>query len=285
MNSEDYPSLYCDADGVALETQGRFVFASITVIVGSIVNGALGISSDGRVAIVLQILLGVLVILSSCYLLFGKPQKIWYSTRALAESVKTVSWRYVMRAEPFHRSDAEAVATLKETVSGLLRSNDEVASLRFQSAHANLITPRMKELRASALFLRKEIYKTERIEDQLEWYKKKSAWNDKRSKIWYCALIAFSFFVLFLSLLKYDNPNIPSIDWLFSCPMGILAWIQIKRFQELASSYSLTTHEIIMFKDDLAEAQTEEELSSFVGNAENAFSREHTQWYARKDLA
>ncbi|MCV5767721.1 hypothetical protein OFN22_29990 [Escherichia coli] len=39
-----------------------------------------------------------------------------------------------------------------------------------------------------------------------------------------------------------------------------------------------------LVKEEAKQPNTDEEFSVFVGDAENAFSREHTQWVARKDV-
>lgn len=65
---------------------------------------------------------------------------------------------------------------------------------------------------------------------------------------------------------------------------AIMAWLQTKRFQELAISYALTTHEITLLKEDLPTSDDEHNFSIFVADSENAFSREHTQWQARRDI-
>lgn len=65
---------------------------------------------------------------------------------------------------------------------------------------------------------------------------------------------------------------------------SILTWIQAKRFSELAASYTLAAHEINIIKSQALDEMNEDEFSVFVGDAENAFSREHTQWVARKDI-
>src|SRR5690606_15189811 len=36
---------------------------------------------------------------------YQKPDRIWYNARAVAESVKTLTWRYMMRAEPFQATE------------------------------------------------------------------------------------------------------------------------------------------------------------------------------------
>ncbi|MBC8739408.1 SLATT domain-containing protein [Paraburkholderia sp. UCT31] len=64
---------------------------------------------------------------------------------------------------------------------------------------------------------------------------------------------------------------------------SVMAWIQTKRFQELAASYTLTAHEIGLLRIALPTPPAEDKFSVYVGDAENAFSREHTQWQARRD--
>jgi SMODS and SLOG-associating 2TM effector domain 1/SMODS and SLOG-associating 2TM effector domain 3 len=284
MTEGEMPSLFIDADRTAEKTQKRFLVAIKVVVIGSLVNSGLGLFDDTKPLLHLQAVIGVFILIAACYLLFGKPQKIWYSTRALAESIKTISWKYAMRAEPFSEDRAKSAAKFRETVSKLLRANDEAASLRFASDNADLITEGMDRLREDHLDARRKVYLERRLNDQLTWYRKKSTWNDRRSVAWYLALIILSILALLVSLLRLDQSFTIAIDWVFSFPVAILGWIQVKRYQELASSYSLTAHEIVFIKNEIDQVEAERDFSDFVGNAENAFSREHTQWYARKDL-
>jgi len=64
---------------------------------------------------------------------------------------------------------------------------------------------------------------------------------------------------------------------------AVLTWMQVKRFRELASSYGLAAQEIGIIRGELDEVKTESEFIEFVKDSENAFSREHTQWIARKN--
>ena len=75
-----------------------------------------------------------------------------------------------------------------------------------------------------------------------------------------------------------------------------MAWLQMKRYQDLAQAYALVAHELGLIEvqaEDvrrLIETQAqrvhrEEHLASFVANAENAISREHTMWVARRDVS
>ncbi len=63
---------------------------------------------------------------------------------------------------------------------------------------------------------------------------------------------------------------------------AVLTWLQAKKHNELNSSYALAAHEIVLIKGESLDVETEQNLSAFVLDSENAFSREHTQWTARK---
>ena len=64
---------------------------------------------------------------------------------------------------------------------------------------------------------------------------------------------------------------------------SLTGWMQIKKFNELASAYTLTAFEIGIIQDRASDSMSEAEFSDFVGEAEQAFSREHTQWVARQE--
>jgi hypothetical protein len=61
-----------------------------------------------------------------------------------------------------------------------------------------------------------------------------------------------------------------------------LTWLQAKKHNELSLSYVLAAQEIVLIKGEALSVNSEKKLSGFVLDAENAFSREHTQWVARK---
>jgi len=47
-------------------------------------------------------------------------------------------------------------------------------------------------------------------------------------------------------------------------------------------SYALASYEINLILNQINSVNTESEFSKYVDDSENAFSREHTQWIARK---
>lgn len=285
MTESDLPALYQDSNATAVDIQKRFLLATKAVLIASLVIGLAPNFLNRNISIVSQIICSAVVIGSSSYLSFGKPQKIWYGTRALAESIKTLAWRYSCRAEPFDGTDDIDTIKFEKSVHELLRSNGEAAALRYTSQNTDLIADRMKIIRASSLPERRSFYLQERIEDQLSWYRRKSRFNNNHSRLWYAALILAGMVALIVSLVNLSNTvDLISVDFIFAIPIAIFGWIQVKRYQELASSYALTAHEITFIKANFARANTEDLFSKYVADAENAFSREHTQWYARKDV-
>jgi len=74
-----------------------------------------------------------------------------------------------------------------------------------------------------------------------------------------------------------------AFDPLIVIVTSALGWLQMKRHGELMASYNLTAHEIGIIQGNSESVLTEEEFSDFINEAELAFSREHTQWVARRD--
>jgi hypothetical protein len=149
-----------------------------------------------------------------------------------------------------------------------------------------LITPAMGKLRSQALSERKQNYRKYRILDQQVWYAKKAKWNSETSRRWFFGLIAVNVFALGFALFRIEYPTVDHwpTDIFVAAAASVMGWVQTKRFQELAGSYALTAHEIMLLDAMLPSDQSDEKFSSFVGDAENAFSREHTQWRARRDV-
>ena len=141
-------------------------------------------------------------------------------------------------------------------------------------------------MRAKSLVERKIMYSETRIKDQLSWYAKKAAFNRKKSQYFFWALIGINVIAVIFAAFRiiYINQPFWPTDVFVAIAASILSWMQAKRFSELSASYALAAHEINLIKEQALLPDTDENFSVFVGDAENAFSREHTQWVARKDV-
>ena len=143
----------------------------------------------------------------------------------------------------------------------------------------------MNTIRGLSLNERKGIYLEQRIKNQRSWYSNKVNYNKKCHRIWLVVCLIVYILAISSVLLRIVFP-----EWLYwpTEPLiviasAILGWMQIKKFNELAASYFLTAHEIGIIQGGIDEVQNEQDFSDFINEAELAFSREHTQWVARKD--
>lgn len=283
MISSDYPVLYTSASVLSGRAQKRFFMflgTNLLLLVTSISSTEL--VSDASISSLVLLLQLLVSISCAIALAFWKDQQVWYESRALAESIKTMAWRYMMRSDPYHTKGDDKPLF----IANLTKLLEDNRSLKFEALTGEQITNKMSQVRASDWLHKMQFYLKDRIEDQLQWYKVKSENNSKKSKWWYLFviflhIIAICFLVF---LIQGSLKQLWVVTIVLATASASMAWLQTKRFQELASSYALTMHDIQMLKALASTITNEQDFSKFVGDSENAFSREHTQWRARRDV-
>lgn len=287
MQEQDFPALYRSADDLSLKSQQHFFRALRIHLVLLVTAATLSAASMPHWSIAAAQLLALLGALGcSIYLFAIRPDRLWYSGRAVAESIKTITWRYVCRAEPFQGDDAIAQKGFHQTLKQVIEQNREVCQSLTEYLDGQQFTLVMEQMRARSLEERKATYADSRINNQLTWYAKKAAFNRRMSRYFFWMLIAVNAIAVVCAVLRMvcvDQPFWPT-DVFVAIAASVLSWMQAKRFSELAASYALAAHEIGLIKEQSLLPDTDEKFSLFVGDAENAFSREHTQWVARKDV-
>jgi SMODS and SLOG-associating 2TM effector domain 1/SMODS and SLOG-associating 2TM effector domain 3 len=285
MKSENYPLLYRSASDLSRNSQRHFFFflgSNLVLLVSSSFTNEL--IEDKRLASLLLLTQLLCSLGCAVALLLWRHQQVWYQARALSESVKTMTWRFMMNAEPYNNDQAADTRSFVENLQKILEDN---RSLPFKALGGEQIVDFMNEIRKRTWKDRKSFYEVSRINEQQTWYRNKSNWNEKKSKVWYAFVILLHAIALCLLAIGIAD-TIVKMWWVsvvLALASSAMAWLQAKRFQELAASYALTMHDITLLKTALAQIKSEKELSAYVGDAENAFSREHTQWRARRDVA
>lgn len=215
----------------------------------------------------------------------GKPDRDWYRSRAIAESIKTSTWRYAMCAHPFDGATPAARTKFTGFLTAILASSAQIGHrMAGLNAGGQQFTPEMESARNLSLEQRKAMYLSDRIQDQRSWYSGKAQFNRRRMYLWIgvCVAVYLLATLSVLSKLAYPNWQLPT-EPLIVIASSIIGWMQIKKFSELSSAYTLTAHEIGIIESRAGEADTEDKFSDFVNEAELAFSREHTQWVARQE--
>lgn len=285
MTPDEYPALYRSADDLSTDRQRSFLIAVRWQLLFLVLSTTLSaVESSVQVAFVQAVLLiGSLSL--SVYLLSVRPDRHWYGARAVAESIKTATWRFVSRAEPFNHSvfqDRDRFITL---LAAIVDQNRDVAKGLSRHLDGEQLTHAMVRRRDAPLEERMAAYSKERITEQLEWYAAKASWNRRRATGYFVALVVANACAVAFAIarLRFVQTAFWPTDSLAAAAIALLAWLQTKRFSELAGSYALAAHEISLVREQLHRVSAEEDFARFVGDAENAFSREHTQWVARKD--
>lgn len=287
VNDEDLPGLYQAADGASLRAQSIYFWGLgiylVLLVCAAFVSFAWSTNIQGALtsAALFLLTLGILIGLK-----VKKPDDIWYNGRAVAESVKTRSWRWMMQAEPYHDVGSHEI-TSKQFISDLKSILSQNRSLSHELASSagvfDPISIKMNAVRQLPLPERLEVYKEQRIKNQADWYSKKSVFNKRRAFQWFCASVLLHAIAIIMLLYRIKEPtaNVP-VEVIATAAGAVLTWLQAKKHSELNSSYGLTAHEIILIKGEALSVKSEKEFSEFVINSESAFSREHTQWTARK---
>lgn len=290
VDNTDLPGLYQSADSASLKEQRKY-FRGISFYSNLLILAALfafwsGDNSDSTTMIISAIFF--LVTLSiMIWLKVSKPDDIWYNGRAVAESVKTRAWRWMMRAEPYE--DFENLEIIRKKFIGdlkdILKQNETlIGKLGIGASIAEPITEKMLQIRELSLPERIELYRKERIINQALWYTKKAKFNSRKSTLWFTITVILHGLAIISILYNILEPELKlPIEVIAVAASSVLTWLQSKKHNELSSSYALTAHEIMLIKSESNRILTESEFSEYILNCENAFSREHTQWVARKN--
>lgn len=252
MQEQDFPALYRSADDLSLKSQQQFFGALRVHLVTLVVAAILSIVSIPHWSVAAAQLLALLGALGcSIYLFAMRPDRFWYAGRAVAESIKTITWRYVCRAEPFQGDDASARNDFRQTLKQIVEQNREVCQSLTEHLDGLQFTPVMEQMRARTLEERRATYADCRIKDQLTWYAKKAAFNRRMSRYFFWALIGVNTIAVVCAVLRMvyvDQPFWPT-DVFVAMAASVLSWMQAKRFSELAASYALAAHEIGLIKE------------------------------------
>lgn len=289
IQSITYPALYKAASNLSEASQNsyhRLLIAEYSLLILAAVLAI--INSPSQIIQSIHTLIFIALAVLLIYRSKTKPEQDWYKGRALAESIKTSTWRYSMRASPFEDATdvRERRAEFRNHLREILRANRLIGErIPPDSAADDQITGSMDDIRALSLEERKKFYMQNRIREQRTWYTKKAGSNKRAARLWVVTCTAIYGAAIALLVLRPSLPNwhFWPFEPLIVLASSIIGWMQIKKFNELTSAYTLTAHEIGIIQGRLEEVETEEGLSEFINEAELAFSREHTQWVARQN--
>lgn len=301
IRSGDYPALYLAASEAAKRGQtihkrlslGEILMTTLGLTIALLTGLIFGyVITDPGSAVVRNLIVGTvtaLVFLTALVLKFINRSSgfdtDWYSGRALAETVKGLAWRYMMRVEPYAAADHSVDRRLRLDLAGLLRRQ-----AGFRQAVDRLpvlpqqISPRMRAVRTLPLPDRRDLYLTGRVLDQARWYQRRGASASRWSGRWYWLSVATQLagagVAIWVAATGADLLRVIAIAGAVALAMA--AWSQLNRYDELSRSYGVALQELLLIAAVGEQVSTEGELAELVGDAEEAIGREHRLWMARR---
>lgn len=241
--------------------------------------------ASGREGAVVVSLLFLFGLAASVAMQLWRPERLWFDGRVVAESIKTIAWRYAMGVPPFGVDVGEVAArALVETRSReVLKERVDAAERIASEAAGPLVTERMTEVRRLGWASRRSVYVRDRLDDQLRWYTRRSRDNGRLAKRWLFLVSGLQLGGLVLAVLRAAGMLDVNVFGILSAAIGsAVAWLQVKRHQDLARSYGLAAFELGILKDKMQQVDAPEVFADLVHEAEEAMSREHVAWAAKR---
>jgi len=131
---------------------------------------------------------------------------------------------------------------------------------------------------------RRKTYDNERVRDQLDWYRAKAQSNKRLATRWFVGLTVLQCLAVGCALASFvfpDGPRWP-VGVFAAAAAAVTAWLQAKRVQDHAASYSLAAHELSLLRAKMPDVVTDEQLSAFVTETENNLFGELSRWRATR---
>lgn len=288
MQEKFYPLLFKIADDKSKKSQNIFIRLNIFILLLLFLSSLSsiytivpkGLTTFSTICLILSTLFNI-------YILFFRPEKSWYEGRAIAESVKSLTWKFITNTKPFKISlkQEKAEQIYNDNLKKIIGQRRDFYILIGQNyPDGNMISDEMISIRNSSFEERKKKYVEDRIQDQINWYSSKTKQNKVNKNIALSLIIGFQILAIFFFIFEkniFQNYSFPSI--LITLTSIFMTWLQLKRFQELTDAYGITATELKFIKEKAKFILDDNQLEKYVDDTETAISREHTLWLARRD--
>ena len=288
---DDYPALYRAADAASRRARmahSRLVGAELLLLVGAAVIGAGQSLLPGAASGWQRALPAVLLVAALIAKLANRLQRFdehWFDGRAVAETVKSATWQYVMGVRPYDGVGTDPDVILGDALRETLAARPALAGHlhRLPAGSRQVVTERMRHIRRLSPAERHSFYLSTRVDDQESWYAGKSRANARSATIWFWTSLLFEGLALAAAIVvAVTGARVDLVGVLAAISAAATAWTQLGQHDELAKSYGLAAHELMVLHSRLEVAETEEAFRQGVEETESAISREHTMWMAKR---
>lgn len=289
---DDFPALYRASDKASITAQNQFVFLTsidlglmlMAAIVGSLTFSDISMKTTLAITSAIFLTAGIFV---TIIIRTTKLERAWYDGRAIAESAKTLAWRYMTGSAPYSIDIGSKVDDMFISSLRSLLAERKVFAARLDGQYAwgKQITDKMKTIRILSTDERKRIYLSERIDEQRKWYSENTKKNlISANRLFILTIASQALAIIFaFTMIIWQGSLIQLTGVLTTLATAFMTWTQMRRNEELAQSYGLAAQELSFIYEQSSQVKTEKELSTYIINSENAISREHTMWLARRN--
>ncbi len=291
----DLPALFAAADTAAIVGQrtylGQTRFQLGMLLLGAAAGVAVQVFDIAELAYV-GVAAYIVLVITRVNLKLTSMDRVWYENRLIAESVRSLAWRYAVGGAPFgldpERREGDGADdgdepmdpddVLRERIAGLLSDVSHVP-LPDPTKGTEQITEQMRRLRAAPLEVRRKVYDDHRVTGQLIWYADKAKANARKQARIDTVFVVASGAAVFFGLLQ----ALGTIDVNLLGLAGMLAavvttWAATNKFSEQAGGYSMAAHQLTLARTIIERQQDDRDWAVFVNDAEDAIGREHTSW-------
>jgi hypothetical protein len=281
------PGLYHGADSSSTGAQRRYLVASrlrLILLIAAAVTGAVSVrlGNNGDFAGVGTAIALVGAIVAEGWLVKERPERSWYDGRALAESAKTLAWRFAVCAPPFPRS-LDNVEAERRFVDQLAQLLEDAPSSAIDVGNDPALNDTLRQIRRGTLEERKAVYLRDRIAEQRDWYSNKSQRNRKSALGWQVALVTIEATGVLCAILRAMEVIDVDLAGIVAAMAGAgVAWLSIRQHALLGRTYGRTASLLAIVHDRLSLVRTEERWAVEVADAEEVISREHVMWRASR---
>jgi hypothetical protein len=281
----ELPGIHDAADEAAARGQRAFLALSacrlisilVAALAGAFMFGLPDCALLGWVVLFAFVAAGV----SEVLLIATQPERDWYAGRAIAESAKTLAWRYAVGGQPF-RTDLDPDEAENVMRERLLQVVDQGKDRLNVGGKPAAVTPSMKTLRGSPFEVRRAAYLDSRTREQRSWYSRKAELNSRRATAGRYVLLSGEFVAVVAAALALQADRWFDFAGIVAALLASLAaWMAIKQHSQLTSAYRVAAVELSIQEDALATVG-EDKWAQAVADAEEAISREHTMWLASR---
>lgn len=289
----DLPGLFQATDAASSRAQRmylRLVALDLGVMIAGAILGAVSVSgTDLKQELALASAVAIAIGFALTLALQAQHlSATWYDGRAVAESAKTTAWRYMMCADPYARemSEPDADQTMTSALDSFLRERKGLAgSLSTELIALPQISDKMRAVRSLPYADRKSLYVEARLGDQRLWYAGRAEHNAGRATFLFVLVLVSQALALIaaIGVVRWPDTGINLSGVFAALAAALIAWTQLKKYEELATMYGLTAQELRSVEDQARHVSGEEQFARFVLAAESAISREHALWLTRRE--